>query len=185
MRRKYLNVILVLVALVSACGGGGDSQGEGYYNAYQTAQSQRDQAETRLRQAFSDISAAAQNEDRAGVIAAAKRGQDAAADIDRLLAAELDAARGLAGVDRVAADAKRLTDGLQLTRNGLALVAKELEIALDDPLLAERRAEVNRLARESTDLAARGEDEIQRADRAIARALGITPGPHQLSTTTG
>jgi hypothetical protein len=176
----------MLAALVSACGGSdGQTQGKPYYDSYRAAQNERNQAESRLRQAFADISAAAQDEDRAGVIAAAMRGQAAAADVDRLLAAQLEAARGLAGISEVAADAKRLTKGLQQTRDSLALVSKELEIALDDPLLARRGGEVRELAKESTDLAVEGELAIRRADHAIAAALGISPRPDQLFTTTG
>jgi hypothetical protein len=185
MRLGVLTVLLA-TAVAAACGStSGNSQGERYYNAYRAAQDQRNQAESQLRQAFADISAAAQGEDRAGVIAAAKRGQAAAADVDRLLAAQLEAARGLAGISEVAADAKDLTKGLQQTRDSLALVSKELEIALDDPLLATRGGEVRQLAKESTDLAVKGELAIRRADHAIATALGIAPRPDQLFTTTG
>jgi hypothetical protein len=177
--------LIVLATLVSACGGGGSSQGEDLYNAYRTAEDQRNQAESRLRQAFSDISSAAQAEDRTAVLAAARRGQQAAADIDRLLAAELEAARGLAAIEKVSADAKRLTEGLQQSRDSLALVVKELQIALDDPFLAHRAKEVDDLAKESTDLAVKGELAVRRADRAIALALGLEPRLDQMFTTTG
>ena len=178
-------LILVVLATLSACGGGGNTEGQDLYNAYRTAEDQRDQAESRLRQAFADISTAAQAEDRAAVLAAARRGQEAAADIDRLLATELEAARGLAVIEKVSADAKRLTEGLQQSRDSLALVMKELEIALDDPFLAHRAKEVNDLAKESTDVAVKGELAVRRADRAITLALGLEPRLDQLFTTTG
>jgi hypothetical protein len=177
-------LLVAIVALVSACGdGGGDSHAEHLYNAYRTAEDQRTEAESRLRQAFSDISLAASQEDRAGVLAAANRGRDAAAEIDRLLSAELEAANGLSRIETVAADGKRLAQGIELTRHGLDLEAKELEIALEDPFLATRADEVRKLARQSTNLAVRGELAIRRADRAIAIALGLEPRADQLATT--
>jgi len=132
-------LVVAIVALVSACGdGGGDPHAEHLYNAYRTAEDQRTEAESRLRQAFSDISLAASQEDRAGVLAAANRGRDAAAEIDRLFSAELEAANGLSRIETVAAEGKRLAKGIELTRHGLDLEAKELDIALKDPFLATR-----------------------------------------------
>ncbi|HEX5467845.1 MAG TPA: hypothetical protein VFW80_02225 [Gaiellaceae bacterium] len=177
----------LLVAAASACGGGGggSSQGVDFYNAYRTADDQRDQAESRLRQAFADIGAAAGKEDRAGVVAAAMRGQKAASEIDDLLAAELEAAHGLAGIDELDAEGRRLAAGLEQTRDSLALVVQELEIALEDPLLARKADEVKDLAKRSTDLAVKGELAVRRADRALALALGLEPRFDQLQTTTG
>ena len=186
MQIRLLAALLALVALASACGGdSGNSQGKRYYDAYRAAEDQRDQAESRLRQAFTDISAAAQKEDKAGVIAAAQRGQDAAAQVDRLLVAELEAAHGLSGIPEVATDAKQLAFGLEQSRKSLGLISRELGIAIGDPLLAKRGAEVNHLAGQSTDLAVKGELAIRKADRAIATALGLTPRADQLFTTTG
>jgi hypothetical protein len=179
-------LVALAAALLTACGGTDhDSHARSLYNAYRAAEDSRTDAEEELRVAFSDISTAAQAEDRAAVLAAARRGQQAAADIDRLLAVELEAARGLTGIEKVATDAKRLTQGLEQSRDSLALVAKELEIALDDPFLAHQAKEVHDLAKESTDLAVKGELAVRRADRAIALALGLEPRLDQLFTTTG
>ena len=176
--------VAVLAVLVPGCGGGGgDSQAVGLYNAYRAAEDQRNDAESRLRQSFSDISAAAQAEDRQGVLAAARRGRQAAEDSDRLIAAELEAARGLGRIDEVSADGKRLAEGLGLSRQSLALTTQELDIALSDPFLAERADDVQRLARRSTRLAVQGELEIRRADHAIAIALGLEPRPDRAATT--
>jgi hypothetical protein len=179
-------LVALAAALVTACGGTGqDSHARSLYHADRAAEDSRTDAEEELRAAFSDISTAAQAEDRAAVLAAARRGQKAAADIDSLLATELEAARGLAAIEKVSADAKRLTEGLQQSRDSLALVMKELEIALDDPFLAHRAKEVNDLAKESTDVAVKGELAVRRADRALALALGLEPRLDQLFTTTG
>jgi hypothetical protein len=182
-----LGALLALMMLLgTACGGSDhESSAEAHYRAYRAAEDRRDEAEARLRRAFAGISAAAQREDRAGVLGAAKRGQQAADDIDALLGAELEAARGLGASAKVGADGQRLAHGLQLTRDSLALVAKELDIALDDPFLAHRAKEVHDLAKEATDLAVKGELAVRRADQAIAIALGVQPRPDQLFTTTG
>jgi hypothetical protein len=42
---------------------------------------------------------------------------------------------------------------------------------------------VRKLARQSTNLAVRGELAVRRADRAIATALGLEPRADQLATT--
>jgi hypothetical protein len=179
-------VAIFAAALLSACGASDHEQhAQSLYNAYRTAEDSRTNAEEELRLAFSDISAAAQDQDREAVLAAAKQGQEAARKIDDLLAAELEAAQGLAEIESFEAHAKQLSDGLQLSREGLALVANELEIALDDPFLETRREELDDLARESTDLAVKGELAIRRADRALALALGLEPRLDQMFTTTG
>ena len=184
MTDRAVAASLAAIALLSACGGGGgDSHAEHLYNAYRTAEDQRTQAESELRQAFTDISLAASREDRAGVLAAANQGKDVVAKIDRLLAAELEAANGLGRTQPVAEDGKRLARGIALTRQGLALEARELDVALEDPFLATRANEVRRLARRSTDLAVQGELAVRRADHAIALALGLEPRPDQLVTT--
>jgi hypothetical protein len=118
------------------------------------------------------------------VLAAAQRGQDAVEEIDDLIAAELEAAQGLAEIDSVSGHAKQLTGGLQVSRSSLALVAKELEIALDDPFLETRKNELEDVAKESADLAVKGELAIRRADHALAIALGLEPRPDQMFTTT-
>jgi hypothetical protein len=177
-------LVALAAALVTACGGTDqDSQGRSLYHAYRAAEDSRTDTEEELRLVFADISRAAANEDRDAVLAAANRGKDAAAEIDRLLASELEAANGLAGIEPVGADAKRLAQGIELTRQGLDLEAEELDVALQDPFLATRADEVKELARRSTSLAIRGELAVRRADRAIALALGIQPRPDRLATT--
>jgi hypothetical protein len=172
----------------SACGSSGhEEHARSLYNAYRSAEDSRTDAEEELRLAFADISAAAQKLDREGVLSAARRGQDAVEKIDDLITAELEAADGLAEIESVAAHAQKLSEGLQLSRNSLALVAKELEIALDDPFLDTRKKEVDDLAKESADLAIKGELAIRRADRELALALGLQPRIDQAitGTTTG
>jgi len=169
----------------ASCGASGhEEHARSLYNAYHTAEDARTDAEEELRLAFRDISAAAQRQDREAVLAAADRGQDAVEKIDDLLTAELDAAHGLAEIDSVAAQAKQLSAGLEVSRSSLDLVAEELTIALDDPFLETRKNEVDDLAMKSADLAVKGELAIRRADRALAIALGLEPRLDQVLTTT-
>jgi hypothetical protein len=171
--------------LATACGSTDhEAHARSLYNAYRTAEDSRTDAEEELRVAFRDISTAAQAQDREAVLAAAQRGQDAVEEIDDLIAAELEAAQGLAEIDSVSGHAKQLTGGLQVSRSSLALVAKELEIALDDPFLETRKNELDDVAKESADLAVKGELAIRRADHALAIALGLEPRPDQMFTTT-
>jgi hypothetical protein len=180
-----LATFAVLLAGVAAACGSSDHEehARSLYNAYRAAEDARTDAEEDLRQAFADISSAASKLDREGVIAAAQRGQDAVQEIDDLIAAELEAADGLAEIESTSAHAKQLSEGLQLSRDSLALVAKELEIAIDDPFLDMRKKELDRLAKQSADLAVKGELEIRRADRALALALGLEPRLDQALTT--
>jgi hypothetical protein len=174
----------LLAGGATGCGGSGhDEHARSLYDAYRTAEDARTDAEEELRLAFGDISLAASKLDRAGVTAAAQRGQDAVKKIDDLLAAEIEAADGLAGIESTAAHAQQLSKGLQLSRDSLALVAKELQIALDDPFLDTKKKELDHLAKESADLAVKGELEIRRADRALALALGLEPRLDQMFTT--
>ena len=189
MQLKFaaLAALCVLLAglFASACGGSGhEDHARSLYDAYRTAEDARTDAEEELRLAFADISSAAQKLDRAAVIAAAQRGQDAVEKIDDLIGAEIEAAQGLAEIESTAPSAKQLAEGLQLSRDSLALVAQELEIALDDPFLDTRKKELDDLAKESTDLAVKGELQIRRADRALAEALGLEPRLDQMFTTT-
>ena len=178
MRRFALASLLLALAL-AACGGGdgGRDEARALYRDYRAAQDKRGDAEERLRQAFVDIADAAANEDRADVRAAAARGEEAAAEIDRLLALEVKAAAALASVDGLAEPARRLERGLTTSREGLALVVRELAIARRDPLL-ERRAnerEIRRLARAASDVSQRGELARRKADIALAAALDVEP----------
>jgi hypothetical protein len=175
---------VLLASLAAACGNSGhEEHARSLYNAYRTAEDARTDAEEDLRLAFADISSAASKLDRAGVIAAAQRGEGTIQQIDDLIAAELEAADGLAEIESTSAHAKQLSEGLQLSRDSLALVAKELEIAIDDPFLDMRKKELDRLAKQSADLAVKGELEIRRADRALALALGLEPRLDQMLTT--
>jgi hypothetical protein len=90
----------------------------------------------------------------------------------------------LAEIESTSTQAKQLSEGLQLSRDSLALVAKELEIALDDPFLDTRKKELDDLAKQSADLAVKGELAVRRADRALAVALGLEPRLDQMFTTT-
>ena len=171
--------------LATACGSTDhEAHARSLYNAYRTAEDARTDAEEQLRLAFRDISNAAQAQDRDAVLEAAQRGQDAVEQIDDLIAAELEAAQGLSEIDSVSAHGKQLSEGLRLTRSGLALIAKELTIALDDPFLETRKKEIADLATEPADLADKGELTIRRADRALALALALEPRPDQMFTTT-
>ena len=182
MRRVAVAAALAVAAL-SGCGGSGGAadppEGRELYGAYRAAEDRRDDAEGRLRVAFADIAAAAEQGDREGVLAAAERGRDAAADTQELLEEELDAARRLQEIDALERDARRLESGLETTAAGLALFVQELEIAARDPFLEEEenRREVRRLARRGGQLSADGESDVRRADRALAEALGIEPRP--------
>jgi hypothetical protein len=180
-------VSLAIALAATACGESDhESHARSLYNAYRIAEDSRTDAEEELRQAFADISEAAQSQDREAVLAAALRGQKAVEKIDGLLSAELEAAQGLAEIDSVATHAKQLSDGLEQSRSSLALVGEELQIALDDPFLETRKNEVDALAKESAELAAKGEIAVRRADRALALALGLEPRIDQIfGTTTG
>jgi hypothetical protein len=180
-------VSLAIGLAATACGTSDhQSHAQSLYNAYRTAEDSRTDAEEELRLAFADISTAAQKRDREAVLAAALRGQKAVEKIDGFLTAELEAAQGLGEIDSVATHAKQLSDGLQMSRNSLALVGEELQIALDDPFLETRKKEVDDLAKEATDLAVKGELAIRRADRPLALALGLEPRVDQIfGTTTG
>ena len=189
MQRKAAAVLAIVALAIglsaTACSKSeSPSHARSLYNAYRAAEDARTDAEEELRLAFTGISEAAQNHDREAVLAAAMRGQKAVAKIDALLTAELEAAHGLAGIDSVAAPAKQLSAGLGQTRNSLALVGEELQIALDDPFLETRRKEVNELAKQSTDMAVKAELAIRRADHAIATALGVETRPDSLFTGT-
>ena len=177
--------VLACGVLATACGSTDhEAHARSLYNAYRTAEESRTDAEEELRLAFRDISTAAQAQDRDAVLAATQRGQDAVEQINDLITAELEAAQGLSEIDSVSAHAKQLSDGLRRTRSSLALIAEELTIALDDPFLETRKEVIDDLAKESADLAVKGELAIRRADHALALALGLTPRLDAMFTTT-
>jgi hypothetical protein len=178
-------VVLAGGLFAAACGSTDhEAHARSLYNAYRTAEDSRTDAEEELRLAFRDIANAAQAQDRDAVLEAAQRGQDAVDKINDLITAELEAARGLEEIDSVSAHAKQLSDGLRLSRSSLALVGDELAIALDDPFLETRKNEIDDLAKESADLAVKGERAIRLADHALALALGLEPRLDQMFTTT-
>ena len=181
--RLGLGLVLV-AALASGCGGNdaGRDRARADYGAYRAAEDERTGVEKELRQAVSEIGAAASERDRKGVIAAATRGETAAAEIHRLLARELDAATGLAAFEPTAEAGTRLAAGLRITRRGLIAVENELAIAHEDPFLDDERnvAEIGRLARQVVILSREGEFAIRRADRAIALELGLEPRPDSM-----
>lgn len=172
---RFLFAALLVLALAPAVGCGGASTSEELYGDYRSAEDERNSAESRLRQAFADIALASESRNRAAALTAVEKGREAAAEIASLLEDELEAAGALAEVADLAVNARRLERGLLDTREGLRLFLRELEIASVDPFLdsADNAEEIGRLARRGTDLAVSGELAIRRADRALARALGL------------
>jgi hypothetical protein len=176
--------VVLVAALASGCGGddADRDRARADYRAYRAAEDDRTALEHDLRRAISAIGAAASERDRAGVIAAATRGDAAAAEIYRLLARELDAATGLAAFEPTSGDGRRLAAGVRLTRRRLQAVENELAIAHEDPFLDDERnvAEIRRLARQVVILSRDGELAIRRADREIALELGLEPRPDSM-----
>ncbi|MDQ3859808.1 MAG: hypothetical protein M3327_15420, partial [Actinomycetota bacterium] len=150
---------LPLAALaLTGCSDDDAAKARAVYRDYQAAHDERIDAELRLRKAIFDLSAAAGRHDRASALAAVGRGKHAAAEIERIFAAEIDAAARLAAFADYRAVARRLEHGLRTSREGLLLVVRELTIGGRDPFLDRRegRAEVDRLARRSRRLAVEG-----------------------------
>jgi hypothetical protein len=172
-------LLLAFAALgLGGCGGDGDDEAaKKLYGVYRSTEDVRNEAESRLRTAFSDLAQAAGERDREGVLDAAEDGREAAVEIEGLLAKEIEAAEGLGEFARLEGDADRLKRGLERTRVGLELFDQQLRLAARDPFLDEpaNAAEVSRLARRAARLSVDGEFAIRRADRALALALGIEP----------
>lgn len=169
---------LALAALALAgCRDDDAATARAIYGDYRAAHDARIASERRLRKAVFDLSAAAGRQNRASALGAVRRGTDAAAEIERIFAEQIEAAASLAAFAPYRAEAKRLEHGLRTSREGLRLVVRELEIGRRDPFLeeSENRAEVGRLARRSRRLAVEGELERRRADRALALALDVEP----------
>jgi hypothetical protein len=175
---KVLALVLVGALALAACGGDdADSPAKKLYGTYRSTEDRRNAAEQRLREAFSDLAAAAERQSRGDALAAAERGRSAATEIDAFLTAEIEAAEGLEDFDFLSQSARDLRRGLDTSRRGLALFVQQLEIALEDPFLAvaANAARVDELAGKAASLSTDGELLVRRADRAIAVALGIEP----------
>ena len=151
---KLAAVLLAVAALLAACGGSsspGDEDAKANFRVYGKAETQRDAAEAELNKAFREISSAAQAHDRAGVMAAVGRGEDAVSTIDTALAVQIEAATALAGYAPIREHGGRLRDALEDTKAGTDLVDQQLAIARRDPFLddAANLREVQRLSSES------------------------------------
>ena len=174
---RLLFAVLLALLAVSIAGCAVNDRAKELYGTYREADERRNGAEERLRVAFSDLAAASEKGDRGAAVAAIARGRRAVAEIDHLLVAEIDAASELGKFEKYARDAARLEHGLETTRKGLRLFARELAIGTRDPFLArkENAREVSRLAREGGRLSVNGEMEAREASRALARSLGVEP----------
>jgi hypothetical protein len=170
---------LAVVLTAGACGddGDGDEAGRDLYRAYRAAEDDRHEHETALTQAFRDIAVAAERKDRDGALAAVASGEDAADEIDAVLGRELESAGAMREREALSSEARRLEQGLLKSRDALGLIRRQLAIAGRDPFLERRRnaREVRSLAGRAADLSVEGELLVRRADRALARALGVEP----------
>jgi hypothetical protein len=169
---------LALVLAVGGCGGNGDDEpGRELYREYRAAEDDRHEHETALTQAFRDLAVATERKDRAAALAAVASGEEAADAIEAVLARELQTAGTMRERKELSSEARRLERGLEKSREALGLIRKQLAIAQRDPFL-ERRGnarEVRSLAGRSADLSIEGELLVRRADRALARAVGVEP----------
>lgn len=178
MRPAAALAALALVLAAGACGGEGeDEAGRDLYRAYRAAEDDRDGHEAELRAAFQELAAASGRDDRDGALAAVREGEEAADRIDAELVRELESAGAMRERERLSSEARRLEQGLRKTREALDLIRRQLAIAGRDPFLERPRnaREVSSLAGRAADLSVEGELLIRRADRALARALGIKP----------
>jgi hypothetical protein len=168
---------LVVVLVAGACGRGEDEADRDLYRAYRAAEDDRDGHEAELRQAFLDIAAAAERDDRDSALAAVANGEEAAGEIDAVLADELETAGAMREREGLSSEAGRLERGLLTTREALGLIRRQLAIAERDPFLERPRnaREVRSLAGRAADLSVEGELLVRRADRALAREVGIEP----------
>lgn len=178
--RVATRAALAALALVLAvgCGGNGDDEsGRDLYRAYRAAEDDRHEHETALTQAFRDLAVATERKDRAAALAAVAGGEDAADAIEAVLARELETAGTMRERDELSSEARRLERGLERSREALGLIRKQLAIAERDPFLKRRgnAREVRSLAGRAADLSIEGELLVRRADRALARAVGVEP----------
>lgn len=172
--------VVAPIALLAACGGSSSADEErarANFRVYAKAEAQRDDAEATLNRAFREISSSAGARDRAGVMAAVDRGEDAVQTIYSALAVQLEAAEALAGYGPTRAHGERLRDTLRRSRTGAELVSQQLAIARRDPFLdgdANLR-EIRRLSSESVRVSIPAALARRRAVRAIALKLGVEP----------
>jgi hypothetical protein len=177
---KLAALLLAVAALLAACGGSGSAEKEdakANFRVYGRAESQRDEAEAALNRAFREISSAARVHDRAGVMAAVGRGEEAVSTIDTALAVQIEAATALAGYGPTQEHGGRLRDALRRTKTGTELIDRQLAIARRDPFLDDdaNLREIQRLSSESVGVAVPAALARRRAVRAIAEQLGVEP----------
>jgi len=177
---KLAAVLLTVAALLAACRGSSSAEqdrAKANFGVYTKAEAQRDDAEAALNRAFREISNGAGARDRAGVMAAVGRGEDAVQTIYSTLAVELEATNALAGYDPTHEHSARLRDALQRTRTGAELIQQQLTIARRDPFLDDdaNLREIQRLSSESVRVSVPAALARRRAVRAIALQLGVEP----------
>lgn len=176
--KPVLATLFAAAVVVAGCGGtDGEDRAKSDFRAYAAAELERSEAEGTLNRAFRDISKAARNRDRVGVVAAAERGQAAAVEIHGFLVTELEAAGRLIDYAPTSADARDLDRALRQSRQGLRVIEEELVIATRDPFLDDRDngREISRLARQSLRLSVPAGFSRRRATRTIALTLGVPP----------
>jgi hypothetical protein len=175
---RVATALLATIALLSACGGSkAEERAKDSFGVYREAEATRAGAESALDRVFRDISGAAGVRDRAGVMAAVGRGEQALADIYASLELEIGAAEALARYGPTRRDGGRLRDALRRSRDGAKLVDRQLEIASRDPFLDldVNAREVSRLSSKSIRVSAPAAFARRRAVRAIALTLGVEP----------
>jgi hypothetical protein len=178
MRTLAATVLALLAALAGACGGASaEEQARQSFGDYRQADESRSEAEDALGRVFREISRAAGERDRAGVLAAVGHGKEALATIYDSLALEISAAEALEGYEPTRKHGRRLKEALRRTRAGARLVGSQLEIASRDPFLdeSENAREISRLSMKSTRVSVPAAFARRRAVRAIAVTLGVEP----------
>jgi hypothetical protein len=172
--------VAAVLATLALAGCGGDDAKEtakAHFGNYAAAEVERSEAEGTLNREFRKLARAAGERDRAGVVAAAERGQATAATIQGFLRTEIEAAARLVDYGPTSQDARTLEHALRQSRDGLRIIEEELAIATRDPFLddPDNAREISRLARQSTRLSVPAAFARRRATRAIALTLGVQP----------
>lgn len=178
MRVLTASVLAAAAVLASGCGGSdAEEQAKGHFADYRRAEESRSEAEHVLGRTFREISRAAGERDRAGVLAAVDLGEEALATIERSLAVEIAAARALEEYEPTRENGRRLAEALRQSRAGARIVGDQLRIAAHDPFLdtAENAAAISRLSADSTRVSVPAALARRRAVRAIALTLGVDP----------